>query len=142
MPVGSSVAPGLWSSAETESLVLSGNLPLMAPLFRRVGHVLGIRTTLRSKEQDDESRTLTYRLEQPVQSRHHPKDENLIAPGCTPGVDTAVISGSKVSHSQDEYKNERTFIPQDAIVVNLDLQQDVSIHGSSKRDSADTNSAV
>ena len=81
-------------------------------------------------------------LERPIQSRQHPKDQNVIAPGFAPGVDTAVSSGSKVSHSQDEYQNERTFIPQDAIVVNLDLQQDVSIHGSSKRDSADTSSAV
>ena len=52
---GSNVSPHLWSAAECEVLVLSGNLPLLRPIFRRAGNVLKWRFHQRQKLNDEES---------------------------------------------------------------------------------------
>ena len=60
--IGSNVGPGLWSASEAEVLVLSGNLPLMNPLFRRFTNRLGwhIRSSKISKDEEESSNILEF----------------------------------------------------------------------------------
>ena len=52
---GSVVNAGLWSAAECEVLVLSGNLPLLRPVFRRARIVLKWHSGQSQKVEDEES---------------------------------------------------------------------------------------
>ncbi|KAL8659146.1 MAG: hypothetical protein Q9202_007261 [Teloschistes flavicans] len=119
------VAPGIWSSAEAEFLVISGNLPLMKPLFLRAVTLLGerhLRYRISNHEQSSDIFELSKSASRIKGSHTDTKigkwestERSVIAQG---GVGNNIGGGVGGGGLRDP-------IPSDRILVEMDLEQNV-----------------
>lgn len=116
---GSNVVPGLWSSADAEVLVLSANLPLMRPLFRRCGNALGLYShNLRAMRDEDTSNILEL-SPSTDQCRRKP---NCTATCHSDRLRTATAKARLDDRGEPGFRDD---LPENRIMVELDLEQNV-----------------
>lgn len=122
---GTNVSPGLWSSAEVEVLVISGNLPLMKPLFLRLAALLkSYQGHYRISGDEGSSETIEL-------SRSKNKSKNKDKPGEATNVDSSdywKLSRSVVAQGATRPSGTgglRDGLPCDRILVEMDLEQNV-----------------
>lgn len=119
---GSNLTPGLWSAAECELLVVSGNLPLLRPLFRRAGNVLKWRFGQSQILNDEESSGI---LELSGKGHYSIKRPPHVDP------DYSVVSRATVARDGGAKAGFRGDLPSNRILVEMDFERDTQNVGAS-----------
>lgn len=104
------MSPGLWSTAETEVLVLSANLSSMNPIFKRLRPRSLIHKSGPSK--DEESSHILENLD-PAGHKTQP----------ALGTQDAVLSTTGVRTADSDSTIPSPMLPDNAIVVSMGLKQ-------------------
>lgn len=124
-PEGTNVGPGLWSSAEVEVLVLSGNLPIMKPLFLRAAALFKNRHRQYRLSKDEESSNIlelsmtSNRAKSKVKSG---KATNVGSSDDWNSSKSAAVHGATNISTNGRLEEE---LPRDRILVETDLEQKV-----------------
>lgn len=133
--IGSNVSPSLWPAAEAQTLILSGNLPLMSPLFRRLGNLLGLRLhKIRvSKEGEEEESSNILELSDPTSGSNNNKNNKATTDNTKRIMGKSAFLGTSARHSAepDGRMGTREELPNGQIMVDLDLEQNVHKYGTS-----------
>lgn len=113
---GTNVSPGLWSSAEVETLVLSGNLLLMKPLFLKAAAMLGFR--IRHPQVTDEESNNILEMSEPKSNLTDMSSRE------TQARFTNSVVGQRASQDE-EGRMSKEDLPGNRILVEMDLEQNV-----------------
>lgn len=125
---GNEVSPGIWSAAEAQTLVLSCNLPLTSPVFRRCGDFLGLclHKARNSREEEEEESSNILELSGPKSRSIDNKNKaTVIKIKMMMGKSAFLETNARRFAENDRRMGAREELPNGQIMIELNLEQNV-----------------